>query len=66
MIFLLGDTWRPNITVERATDVNGKGTLYVAFAPVENVEKYHVFLMCNRDIEMKTLYNVRHVICLSI
>uniref|UniRef100_A0A8C1R834 SEFIR domain-containing protein n=1 Tax=Cyprinus carpio TaxID=7962 RepID=A0A8C1R834_CYPCA len=63
--FERGDTWRPNITVERATDVNGKGTLYVAFAPVENVEKYHVFLMCNRDIEMKTLYNVRHVICFT-
>uniref|UniRef100_A0A8C2DXV1 SEFIR domain-containing protein n=1 Tax=Cyprinus carpio TaxID=7962 RepID=A0A8C2DXV1_CYPCA len=63
--FERGDTWRPNITVERATDVNGKGTLYVAFTPVENVEKYHVFLMCNRDIEMKTLYNVRHVICFT-
>ncbi|XP_016349435.1 interleukin-17 receptor A-like [Sinocyclocheilus anshuiensis] len=55
--FERGDTWRPNVTVGRTTDVNGKDILYVAFNPGENAEKYNVFLKCNRDTEMKTLYN---------
>ncbi|XP_016298650.1 interleukin-17 receptor A-like [Sinocyclocheilus anshuiensis] len=55
--FERGHTWQPNITVGRSTDVNGKDTLYVAFNPGENVEKYNVFLTCNRDTQMKTLYN---------
>ncbi len=38
--------------------MNGKDILYVAFNPGENVEKYNVFLTCNRDTKMETLYNV--------
>ncbi|KAF4114749.1 interleukin 17 receptor A1a [Onychostoma macrolepis] len=55
--FERGDTWRPNITVGRTAGVNGKDILYVTFNPGENVEKYNVFLTCNRETQMKTLYN---------
>ncbi|KAI2665460.1 Interleukin-17 receptor A [Labeo rohita] len=51
-----GDTWQPNITVGRSTAVNGKDVLYVAFNPGENAEKYIVFMKCNRDRKMETLY----------
>lgn len=54
--FERGDTWQPNITVGRTKDPHGKDILYVAFNPGENVEKYNVFVNCNRK-ETKTLYN---------
>ncbi|KAK2892864.1 hypothetical protein QQF64_035311 [Cirrhinus molitorella] len=55
--FEIGDTWLPNITVGRTTAVNGKDILHVAFNPAEHAEKYNVFMKCNRDSEMQTLYN---------
>lgn len=61
-MFLLGDTWQPNITVG-STGLNGKDILYVAFNPGENAEKYNVFVKCSRDKKMKTLYNVRCYLC---
>lgn len=64
MIFL-GDTWQPNITGGRTKDPQGKDILYVAFNPGENAEKYIIFVTCYRN-KMKTLYNVRHFLFMSI
>ncbi|CAM4564493.1 unnamed protein product [Leuciscus chuanchicus] len=55
--FERGETWQPNITVGRTTGLNGKDILYVAFNPGENADKYIVFVNCDRDRVMKTLYN---------
>lgn len=61
-MFLLGETWQPNITMGRTTGLNGEDILYVAFNPGENSDKYNVFVKCSRDHVTKTLYNVRHFI----
>ncbi|TRZ03883.1 hypothetical protein DNTS_015080 [Danionella cerebrum] len=52
-----GETWQPNISVVRTRGLDVVDGLYVQFFPGENVERYNIFMKCNRDSSMKTLYH---------
>lgn len=52
----IGKTWRPNVTAGKNEGLDGKPVIFVAFNPGENAEKYSVFVKCNRDTQMKTLF----------
>ncbi|XP_051547345.1 interleukin-17 receptor A-like [Myxocyprinus asiaticus] len=52
-----GETWHPDITLEKSKGLDDKDVLLVAFKPGENAQKYNVFVKCKRDNQMQTVYN---------
>ncbi|XP_051543943.1 interleukin-17 receptor A-like [Myxocyprinus asiaticus] len=52
-----GNTWQPDITLEKSTGLDNKAILLVAFKPGENTQKHNVFVKCKMVNQMKTIYN---------